>query len=1074
MATNVEDFFKIDDQSPAALRAKAQAIIQNESTIRPALGSRKPIDQAQFVLGVIDDYETLQQRIASEGGTAIYNQKTGQTLQDRAQRKLDIITSGLSLSDRLLGKLKKTQGKALADVANTQESIANLTDFSDPNLSSGVKDELTNRARSETSKLAQLQGKRVLSGIDTNVPLTRLDSGYVASSSVPQSRVGKQQAAGTFNMALQSGPVNPSTDLLARVEATSGGLVANDAFINAAFQAYHGRDANAEELARFAGQSTEDVRSTVRAGSAKSGVLSGATGGSAGDRLLGPEEFERLRKELGVSPANFDQFFRRDSRGNIYLKAEAFGSDREFRAEAATEQNADTLLTSELQLPSAPVVDETQSFVESMRALWDAAESPEMRALQEERDAYKKQLTDLTDQSLEKSEDTQEILDQYGYSENFKKLQDLNLKITQKMAEYDQLSLDIDQQTIPNGLLVGQQSALMRQKALDVGVLTSQALALQGNIELATTVATQMIDLKYQPIEQAIENTKTFLDLNSDDLSREEGKQVATINLLLSERSRILEEQKEEQKLITELMVNVAEGGGDPSMISFDKSFAENVRIAAPFLEYLTLVESGVFNNGGFDGSGIGTYGNSYGSGGSLTGTYGVGGTTGNGFMDSSGKFIATQGSGGTKSGGSVSWRHNNPLNIKFGDFAASFGATQGQAATDGGAFAAFPDTETGLAAGVALLKSASYKSLPLESAMRRWSGSGYGADVAPALPANATVGSLDESQLEYLVGSMAQREGWSEGQSGGSGIPFSQGMPDSIFVQTSDKERKALIESLDAKGAPDALLGAVISGTVSPGDASYLNDTLQSLKGNLLLTDDEIDSILVSASTNGAQQTADYLNQLVGVKESDIASVMLSRGISRGEALDLAVKDRPRFTLEVANAERYTIDSKDKLLAILASVKNTPDLEERKRLYSLLIAARPESKELITTAIGMGLVKSNLTAQENELFLRGLDAIVNAIYPTGRSSTARVYVPGVSAVNSRGGSLDVGDRYFASETPAEVARASGAKAVRGAYNATAGALDLLTKPISMPARFLGRLSALSLLNPASPFRRLK
>jgi hypothetical protein len=49
----------------------------------------------------------------------------------------------------------------------------------------------------------------------------------------------------------------------------------------------------------------------------------GTTDASALGRKLGPTEFNNLRKELGASEANFDQYFARDAQGNIYLKNNA-------------------------------------------------------------------------------------------------------------------------------------------------------------------------------------------------------------------------------------------------------------------------------------------------------------------------------------------------------------------------------------------------------------------------------------------------------------------------------------------------------------------------------------------------------------------------------------------------------------------------------------------------------------------------------------------------------------------------------------------------------------------------------
>lgn len=121
--------------------------------------------------------------------------------------------------------------------------------------------------------------------------------------------------------------------------------------------------------------------------------------------------------------------------------------------------------------------------------------------------------------------------------------------------------------------------------------------------------------------------------------------------------------------------------------------------------------------------------------------------------------------SGQIRQGGTASWRNNNPLNIKFGQFASSYGATQGSAATDGGNFAAFKSEADGLKAARNLLRGESYRNLPLDAAMKRWSGNGYGADVAPTSIRNKTIGQMSDSELNSLISSMRNREGWREGK---------------------------------------------------------------------------------------------------------------------------------------------------------------------------------------------------------------------------------------------------------------------------------------------------------------------
>jgi len=99
----------------------------------------------------------------------------------------------------------------------------------------------------------------------------------------------------------------------------------------------------------------------------------------------------------------------------------------------------------------------------------------------------------------------------------------------------------------------------------------------------------------------------------------------------------------------------------------------------------------------------------------------------------------------------SIAVRNNNPRNIKFGSFAERFGAIKGDKATDGGVFAKFPTVEAGLEAGKELFKSKGYRDLDVDSALKRWSNSGYGVNIYPELRGKK-VKDLNDNELSELT----------------------------------------------------------------------------------------------------------------------------------------------------------------------------------------------------------------------------------------------------------------------------------------------------------------------------------
>lgn len=130
----------------------------------------------------------------------------------------------------------------------------------------------------------------------------------------------------------------------------------------------------------------------------------------------------------------------------------------------------------------------------------------------------------------------------------------------------------------------------------------------------------------------------------------------------------------------------------------------------------------------------------------------------------------------GNKIGGTVSWRHNNPLNLKYASWEDSYGATKGQAGTDGGNFAIFPTVEKAYEAYRDLLRGKAYSGLPIEQALRKWSGQGYGVSKLEAVYERATgksmlpnwtskkIGQLTDSEMNEMFSAMKLLEGWQEG----------------------------------------------------------------------------------------------------------------------------------------------------------------------------------------------------------------------------------------------------------------------------------------------------------------------
>lgn len=123
--------------------------------------------------------------------------------------------------------------------------------------------------------------------------------------------------------------------------------------------------------------------------------------------------------------------------------------------------------------------------------------------------------------------------------------------------------------------------------------------------------------------------------------------------------------------------------------------------------------------------------------------------------------------------------RNNNPANIKvpqagieeakkrYNDPGATIDPVP---ATDGGYFIKFSSPDKGMGA-ISTLLQGGYSGLSLDAAMKRWSNSGYGKEIAPEL-GNKTIGQLSPSEMNTLVQRMITREGFYAGNTNSKSSP--------------------------------------------------------------------------------------------------------------------------------------------------------------------------------------------------------------------------------------------------------------------------------------------------------------
>ncbi|MFA5072075.1 MAG: hypothetical protein WC511_07045 [Candidatus Pacearchaeota archaeon] len=250
----------------------------------------------------------------------------------------------------------------------------------------------------------------------------------------------------------------------------------------------------------------------------------------------------------------------------------------------------------------------------------------------------------------------------------------------------------------------------------------------------------------------------------------------------------------------------------------------------------------------------------------------------------------------GGKVGGTISWRYNNPGNIKFGTFAESYGATKGAAATDGGFFAIFPDVATGEKARRDLLLGKNYSSLDPNTAMLRWSGGldkngkpngkGYTYDRLVNLGAPAVskpFSQFTDSEWAQLEAAWKQAEGWKEGTTldqpnkvehvtwtEAAARALAAKIPGKSSTELWNNYTDAELDEL-AKGASGDIVGQIVS-KIKPAALLRIgltqNDAREILTlKQMQLSDDEIKAAMTELNLD--PKVLDELNKLLTSQEN-------------------------------------------------------------------------------------------------------------------------------------------------------------------------------------------------------------
>ncbi len=228
----------------------------------------------------------------------------------------------------------------------------------------------------------------------------------------------------------------------------------------------------------------------------------------------------------------------------------------------------------DIQIPEPVIEPEVsiagvQSTIDSINEdIKTASDTTQVDKLEKERTGLEDKLVEALGQSAGEGQALAEAEAEAGLPESIKSLQDINLQLTQRSADFEKQFSSEEGRGRTKAFVSGKQAQIRRQQAAEIGALSSVAQALQGNIGLAQQTAQRAVDLEFEPLEREIENIKTFLELNDVRFTRAEKKQATALAASISAREKALEEQKDEKNSIYELAISAAQNGADQKKIN--------------------------------------------------------------------------------------------------------------------------------------------------------------------------------------------------------------------------------------------------------------------------------------------------------------------------------------------------------------------------------------------------------------------------------------------------------------------------------------------------------------------------
>ena len=220
--------------------------------------------------------------------------------------------------------------------------------------------------------------------------------------------------------------------------------------------------------------------------------------------------------------------------------------------------------TSPLTLsPYSPVPTPDTSDLDKLISLFDQPTAGQTQA-QEAQKSTLQTIQDTMARLMGEQSKKAELETSAGLPDLNKTLAELTNQIRQNNAGAFGASQAQEDRLAPTFTIQGTQAQIERQRAVKNYGLAAAAEAVQGNIALAQDNIQRALDAEFRPLEKVLEYQKLFLEQNRADLEREDKKAYETRSIVLAERERVLNQQKEDKNNIYSLVTAAAQNSANP------------------------------------------------------------------------------------------------------------------------------------------------------------------------------------------------------------------------------------------------------------------------------------------------------------------------------------------------------------------------------------------------------------------------------------------------------------------------------------------------------------------------------